>query len=58
MIIKHEDWGIVITLPNGADVEIHKNNEGILSELTITKNDVSRDISFNNGKILADGKEI
>lgn len=65
MNIKHESWGIIISLANGGEIEIHKNDDGELSEVTINGKSnsgeevVSRDISFSeDGKIFADGMEI
>jgi hypothetical protein len=62
MQIIHEAWGIIIKLPSGAEVEIHKD-EGSCKLEHVTLNGipagahvVSRDIDFKqDGTILADG---
>lgn len=53
--------GLIIKLPNGGEIEIHCNEEGDLSEVTLNGKGgiISRDIHFGkDGKIFADGKEI
>ena len=62
MQIIHEEWGVIIKLPNGAEVEIHKDDgSGKLEHITLNgipagAHVVSRDIAFkHDGTILADG---
>lgn len=58
MNIIHQGWGIIIKLPNGAEIEIHNNYAGKLSELTLNGigGKVSCDITFkDDGDIYADG---